>query len=189
MLFSAAVSRLVDIPEAVLANLGETARWVWLFVLGAILAAHHDAIGTWFTRLPLSVKITALVVTLFLMNHERVVRPEVSFFGAAGLFVIATHSRRTARILEWRPVAYLGLISYSVYLIHAPLLIVMALGLWGIIPDWVCVAAVPFLTILLAALSYHVLERPAKDLGSLLARRLEYLGTRAEAPATSIESP
>jgi peptidoglycan/LPS O-acetylase OafA/YrhL len=188
ILFSAAVSRLVHVPEAVLANLGETARWVWLFVLGAILAVHHDAIGTWFARLPLWVKIAGLVAALILLSHEHIYW-EFSNFGAAGLFLIAIHSRRAARILEWRPVAYLGLISYSVYLVHAPLLIVLTRGLWGIVPYWACVAAVPFLTILLAALSYQLIERPAKELGSLLARRLEYPRGQAEVQTASINSP
>jgi peptidoglycan/LPS O-acetylase OafA/YrhL len=57
------------------------------------------------------------------------------------------------RILAWKPLVWLGVVSYGVYLWHLPMLIVL-----GHLPGGVALAFVG--TIVMAALSRHFVERP-----------------------------
>lgn len=74
---------------------------------------------------------------------------------------------RLARVLTWRPILYIGKISYSLYLWHWPVYTLMR---WttGLDSMWqMCVAVV--LTSLLAMGSYHLVETPLRQ-GRWLAK-------------------
>ena len=70
----------------------------------------------------------------------------------------------TGRVLELRPLMYLGTISYGVYVYHAfvPYLMGRLFGAWGTAPsDWPWrFAVLSAVTIALASVSWRVLERP-----------------------------
>lgn len=75
----------------------------------------------------------------------------------------------TSRLLQWRPVLYIGLISYSLYLWHWPLIVLVryALGMASI------TAYIPVLlvaSLLLASISYHFIEQPFRR-GQVITRR------------------
>ena len=62
-----------------------------------------------------------------------------------------------AQILSWRPVVYLGKISYEIYLWHYPLLVVVSLALGG---DFVTVAWFVVPSSIIAAALAERLTRP-----------------------------
>ncbi len=83
--------------------------------------------------------------------------------------VLAQGEGVLARVLGWEPIAYLGRISYGLYLWHWPLVI------W-IIGDregfrWVRAIAVIVLTIAAAAVSYHLVEMPVRTRKWFTAKR------------------
>ncbi len=83
--------------------------------------------------------------------------------------VLAEGDGVLARMLGWEPVAYLGRISYGLYLWHWPL------AIW-IIGDregfrWVRAIAVIALTIAAAAASYHLVEMPVRTRKWFTGRR------------------
>ncbi len=86
---------------------------------------------------------------------------------APGLIAgLAANERAVAaRLLAWPPVHWLGEISYSVYLLHGPLNYELH-HLWPSLARWPA-ADVPVTCLLLiaaSALSYHMFERPMRDL-------------------------
>lgn len=61
-------------------------------------------------------------------------------------------------ILRWRWVAWLGLVSYGLYLWHEP--IVRTLASHGLGPWWAVLVLTLMITMACAALSYYIVERP-----------------------------
>lgn len=59
------------------------------------------------------------------------------------------------RIFSWAPVNYIGKISYGMYLWHFPLIVMLP----EMLPKYRFVA-VTIASILIAALSYHLMEKP-----------------------------
>lgn len=72
---------------------------------------------------------------------------------------------RIARALGCAPLAYLGRLSYSLYLWHWPLLVLLrwTYGLHGVAP-WLY----PVLLLAVSAASYHFIERPLRSAAPLL---------------------
>ena len=69
-----------------------------------------------------------------------------------------------AGLLSWRPLAWIGLISYGIYLYHSRILLAVSahVGLSG--DRWLRLLVLTFVTLVLAvivaALSYYLVERP-----------------------------
>jgi peptidoglycan/LPS O-acetylase OafA/YrhL len=63
------------------------------------------------------------------------------------------------RLLQLRPLVYVGLISYSLYLWHWPLIVFtrFAIGL-GLLRPWIL--ALPVASFLISSLSYRLVEQP-----------------------------
>ncbi|MEO7262128.1 MAG: acyltransferase [Jatrophihabitantaceae bacterium] len=108
-----------------------------------------------------------------------------SLYGLCALLLLAPLTLappgRLAAALSWRPIRYLGEISYAVYLWHLPLLLAIQheLGYATFSGHfWVLLALTVASTVLIAALSWRLLEQP-------LMRRVSrgYRGSPAVAPS------
>ena len=89
----------------------------------------------------------------------------IALSAAAVIAAASTRHSRITRILAWPAVAYLGRLSYAMYLWHWPLQVwTQRDGWWDLtglaLP--VRVAILTGLTVALAALSYHLIEQPVR---------------------------
>jgi len=91
----------------------------------------------------------------------------VAGIGAAATVAAVAASQRVGRLLDIRPLAWLGSVSYAVYLVHWPILVgLRAAEIDPHIAPWLTVAV----TLPLAAASGRFLERPIRS-GARLRRR------------------
>lgn len=90
---------------------------------------------------------------------------------ASALFIWANLQRPgfAARLLSWKPLVYIGLISYGLYLYHWPVL-VFARFYYGHTPPVISHFVTLPLIVLLAVLSFHFVEEPIRH-GRWLRRR------------------
>jgi peptidoglycan/LPS O-acetylase OafA/YrhL len=132
---------------------GLSADW-WIRIGGHALTGHDAKLGT---------RLGVVLVTL----------------GAGAAVALAILGPRTRAALEALPIAWAGSRSYSLYLVHEPVVVVVAFALGGApaLPLLV-VVAVP-LALLVTEAFYRAVERPSHR----LARRIgSWGGTPADAP-------
>jgi peptidoglycan/LPS O-acetylase OafA/YrhL len=145
----------------------------WAWALGATALYVAACISLWDARLD------AYSHTQWLIRHG---------FYAAIAFCVLAAGVAGARALRWAPLAWLGEVSYGIYLYH--LLVLALLSRWGLIawerylhPYALWTAFALAGSMLLAALSWWLVERPLWR----AARRVS--GPRASAPASPSPSP
>ncbi|WP_082462405.1 acyltransferase [Agromyces sp. Leaf222] len=152
-----------------------------MFALGVALASGWERIAEILGRMPRRVAIPVWTVTvtgaLLLTNSYWMLLPFTSagiaravtmpliLAGVAILIVAAVHAGLPNRILSSRPLLFLGTISFSLYLVHEPL--VIAIGHLVPRPFLTVLIAVP-VSLVVAVVFYRVVERPAH----ILAKRV-----------------
>lgn len=101
----------------------------------------------------------------------------VPVLGAAGLIVFSRRGTLACRALSWRPVVFVGLISYSAYLWHQPVFAFARLASFGPLGAGT-MAGLALLTLVLAAISWRLVEVPF--------RKAEVVPLRRFVPAMAI---
>ncbi|MBB5031438.1 acyltransferase family protein [Prosthecobacter vanneervenii] len=131
--FSVAATRLVHVPlPGFLLSLAEASRYVVLFMAGAVLARPQNAVEQLYHKLPFSARAAALAAAVAMIGckfHPLLVGiPYVNYVGWVGygvLFVFCLYSGRVGRLLHCRPLLFLGHVSYGLYLLHTPLILLL----------------------------------------------------------------
>lgn len=144
----------------------------WELGLGALLACFmiRHAPGPWVARYASAVGLTLIVGSIAFLDKS-VPFPGVAAFPAcAGAALViyggASSEGIAVRCLSWRPLVFIGLISYSLYLWHWPVFSYM-----HIVRGEVGIEGAVFgvlLSLALAVLSWRFIERPFR--GDLLGR-------------------
>jgi peptidoglycan/LPS O-acetylase OafA/YrhL len=166
------VQTTIDPPAAYFS----TFTRAWEFGAGGILGVALQA-TTRFVRPRFALSLTgwaAIAAALFVINSETPFPSYTALLPVAGtLAVIAAGSVGLPRwyrtTLSWRPVQFIGDISYSVYLWHWPLIILLPYIIDSSNPT-VSKVEIIGLTLILAWLSRRFVEDPVRT-GALSARR------------------
>lgn len=148
----------------------------------------HWPIFSWITAAVLFVLLHEVTVHAVALSHAARAVVTVVLYGVAALFILlpAVFGQQDAGLvrgfLAARPLAWIGLVSYAVYLYHS--IVIMRLekafasldSAGGYVAVLVCALA---LSLLCAAVSYYALERPMMLLGrGSRIRRRSALGWR-----------
>jgi peptidoglycan/LPS O-acetylase OafA/YrhL len=112
-----------------------------MFVIGILLARHRVWLITWEQGLS-KIKIAGFYLVIFLLcafpfynpwsQSQRMLGDLATMFGSAGLIILALSSGRS--FFEHRGPIFLGRISYSLYLVHVPIMLALANSIFGKIP-------------------------------------------------------
>lgn len=148
-----------------------TLSYCGTFLLGSALARRREYYSRALGKAQLTTKLglLALGFALYLYPPSAIYGLDVSDFvtSCGGLILLTFCLQHGGRVTQWlrtAPMQFLGRISYSVYLVHAPVLLVLAYTLYGHSP---AVFLLPFLalSILLATGVYYTVERWSIALG------------------------
>jgi len=172
--------------DGVITSLADTARFVPLFVAGILIASRVDAVRHAVSRLPGAIAAVLWVASVALMLAPgQSLSNYYNFVWGAGavlLLVLTVGSGRADRVLSAAPLVWLGRVSYSLYLIHVPLLVAAVHLADAILPLWLTIALVIPLTLLAAELMYRAVEEPSIRLG-------RWLTAPRRAPAMPLMGP
>ena len=156
--------------------------WLWMmrvipyFGIGVLLSKHSEQIRALLQRLPYLARnaLLALPIMALAIGHQGYlsIRREILFdVGMPVALVMALNLRWLAALLNRAVLQWLGHISYSVYLVHTPIIVLMFRVLEGHAPIWAIVGAVVIATLTAASISYRFVELPAMEWGRRLAAR------------------
>ncbi len=163
-----------------------TFQYVYLFAFGAALAFHAGRVRRWVEGTPAVVRAGLWLLALSFVTYPANRHFGLFVCGAAAvlLMTLCFADSRAARVLGTRGPVWLGRVSYSLYLLHVPVLMFVLHLLHGRAPLLVLVVAGATASLGVAELSYRFIETPAVKLGRRLARprqRLSYTGLTAGA--------
>jgi peptidoglycan/LPS O-acetylase OafA/YrhL len=152
-----------------------------VFYVGALIAVHSESLRAWAARRSESkwswpVGAAALLVGALMLIASRLIDPALnSVFGLNAFAQVVTLAGATTLVLVsflWRPaqsvltiapMRWLGRVSFSLYLVHVPILIAVA-NVFGA-GQWVPTVAVTLpVALVLAELFYRFVELPAHKL-------------------------
>jgi len=156
-----------------------TAVYLQFFVSGIILARHRSAVidrvraARTLSRLALAAGSLLLYAHPWWMPrighaHAPFLDLEFVLAGTVGLLVSVIGSPGAAAVLCTRPLRYLGRISFSLYLVHAIVLLALLHLFYGRLPVAVLLIALWPLSLGLATLGERYIEQPSIALGRRL---------------------
>lgn len=160
-------------PNNILSSYFMTVYFLPCFIVGIMLAAHRDAILTRMVNLP---DIIILLLWLVVFGSFCYVGPyeimQPMAIGASALLVVLVQTTGIAvRILQTGVFQWLGRISYSLFLVHVPLIYLVAHQWGGNISPYVAVVGIITLSLFVATIMERYVEVPAISLGRRLTRK------------------
>ncbi|MEJ3659246.1 acyltransferase [Actinomycetes bacterium KLBMP 9759] len=163
-----------------------------LFLLGTLMASGHQQLARIEQRIDASrnrgwfwaavIIVTAILTSAYWIVHATGARLAATddivsisrglqALGACMVVFVAWHWRPARTVLESRPMQWLGVRSFSLYLVHLPVVTTVALVLGGHPPlELVLLLAVP-LSLLVTMVFYRLVERPSHRLARACATR------------------
>ena len=157
--------------EGLVASVLLSARDVLLFAVGVVLARHRATIAARLADRSFVVAL-GLVASLALVSQDN---EATMLVGATGLIAIVACSAACARALALTPLVWLGRASYSLYLIHLPVMLACGLLLDGVWPPRAILALAIVLALIAAEIMFRLVEKPSircsRAVGRALAAR------------------
>ena len=143
-------------------------QYVLMFAIGALIYLRNQTLSAWVKRSGGFGAVGLVLVGAWLFYQPRNM-PVVGLWTtglAASCYVIAAFASPTlVRALSGGAALWLGKVSYSLYLVHLPILLTLVHLFSGQVPLPVLLAATLALSLVCAGLSYRWIERPAIAFG------------------------
>ncbi len=140
-----------------------TLQYVFLFAGGAALSLHATTVRERLSRIPMWARLVLWIAALVLITLA------VSDVFSALLLVALCLAPWADGALSHAVPTWLGRVSYSLYLVHIPVLYTMMHLFWSKLPLIALLACAVLISLLVSELTYRFVERPAISLGRRLA--------------------
>lgn len=148
------------------------------FAVGMALAEVPASRVGFLARFKVPLAVAALAMLLFarwgyLGSLHGFAPHMIELVGAVLLVMLVVHCRLGGRTLQWSPVIWVGNISYSVYLVHFPVMSILSkvvgqTPFGAVEKNLLLTVATVAVTLPLSDLLFRFVERPGNDLGKRL---------------------
>lgn len=169
--------------ETILLSLMESGAFVVFFAAGAYVMIEREAIAALVSKIRprWQILLSAAVLACLFKSSPSSSHPPFTMqtifidyvhgVGSAGLIILAFSMGRLGRMLSQKPLVWLGRVSYSLYLIHLPVIYIVSqtkLSTWPILPSSIIVISV---SLILSEIMVRTIENPFIALGKRLANK------------------
>jgi peptidoglycan/LPS O-acetylase OafA/YrhL len=158
-----------------------TAYFALFFIIGILLARWQEPVRQRLHALAGPARILLGIGAVYAMIIPNVPKlmwlaPADPLFGlgAAVMIMLAINGGAVHAVLERQPLAWLGKVSYSLYLTHNIVLLAVIHTLFGRVGATMLLTVVVAACLLVAGLSWWLVEAPAMWLGRVVSRRWHY---------------
>jgi len=164
-----------------------TAFYSHHFVVGAFIALNLERLKALLSRVPQALIIGLLLVGLFILQGHWSGKPDVQTIivglGAAAIIIATLTSPLIEHGLSHPFLRWLGEISYSLYLVHVPLLFTALILLHRFVPVWVILVCVPPTALVTGWLFHRFIAIPSVEIGRRLSKTapVRWLGAQRAA--------
>lgn len=134
----------------------------WEMLLGGLVAVHRNAIAEHVLRAKAAFFIGLILLSSMIVFHSGAWPNLYALLPTVGTALIIASGRANWTVGRFVPVHYLGLWSYSIYLWHWPVVVMMRFGEVIANPLWI-VAGLG-VSVVLGAISYRFVEAPTQAL-------------------------
>jgi peptidoglycan/LPS O-acetylase OafA/YrhL len=148
-----------------------TAYYATFFVIGSTIAFYLADIKRIRGSAAMALLVAGLLVFQGHWSRDLFTQDLVVAAGSAMIVVAALAGGPFQRILQWAPLLWLGKVSYSLYLVHVPLLLVAVILLHDTVPAAAILVCVPFASLAAAWLFNDFVAEPSARLGRSLTGR------------------
>jgi peptidoglycan/LPS O-acetylase OafA/YrhL len=150
----------------------DTFYFAAFFLIGIVLARYRDVLTDLASKGKGLGSIALVIAGSWVWLHNWTIQPEFMKALGAALFLVAAASDGLPRkLLTTIPVQWLGRVSYSLYLIHVPIILIAEYLLYPRLSHVAIVGVAIPTALLVAELFHRSIERPAHELGRYLVQR------------------
>ncbi|WAH95919.1 acyltransferase family protein [Arthrobacter sp. MMS18-M83] len=145
-----------------------------MFAIGVLMAIRKESLKTFVRTLGGWSWSGLLTIALLLLTSHWTFAPVagsavLATAGGAILIFLFLHNGSAIRLGSWGPVKWAGTRSFSLYLVHEPIVVSVAIGCHLTNPALVLVIALPA-ALLVAEVFFRLVEEPSRKLASRTAR-------------------
>ncbi|OZU89274.1 hypothetical protein CIL03_06025 [Virgibacillus indicus] len=170
----------------------KTLQYTSFFMFGSLIAKHKKDLVGLYKKRHILFKCTLLFVSLclfkfssfclyylyeitgveLLSTHFNAIAEYGVAIGCTGIVISAISSVRLGKILLLKPLLFLGKISYSLYLLHLPIILSCIYLFKEVIPLWSISIIAIFLSFCISTIAWKLIEKPSQKVGRNLAKMI-----------------
>lgn len=151
------------------------------FVFGAFLSRYREQIS-FISRKQWWIKLGLFILSLLLINNRWMLLPlnlditmienAISAIGILIIFALVLNSTFANKLLTSKPLLWLGKVSFSLYLVHIPVIMLTTIFLGKIVPIEMAFLVAIILSLPVAGLTYMLVEVPAIKIGKTMSNKI-----------------
>ncbi|UUZ97464.1 acyltransferase [Paenibacillus sp. P25] len=162
-----------------------TLNYILMFIVGALLAKYRHKLTNSVRNLSSIQKILLSLIGIICyvyswwpffdvkLIHSTIVDEWFIALGVSIFITLSLSLKSVSKFLHLKPIMFLGMISYSVYLYHLVILVSLCYLFYGKIHIYIIFLMTILITLVVASLSYYFIEKPSIRLGKVLTSKVK----------------
>lgn len=151
-------------------------HFIFMFIVGALLAKNRVSIVEKYNTLKKPYKFFLFIIMLLTFSYARKLIHGYAadwFLGISGVYfiIVALSNNTFSKILLTKPCAFLGKISYSIYLNHLIVILTVISLFHRKLPIPILWVISIFMTLAISSITYKFIEKPSIKLGRYIVKR------------------